>query len=205
MVNASGLITDQQLEIAAIRRHLPPHGALYAEMQFVTASAFFENSICRPSAGQACGFRGKCVSGHQRPRPQPGRRGHRYGHAPQEERHAHSPNTPLPARHTERFATKSEGQRSIVIKALEGESLQPGDCITAASATELQITCQTSSDRLVGHDSRRQRWPRPSLLRAAGRPTRRLGQYKYLDKLSKIRIPAQPRHHASCGANGIGR
>ena len=38
-------------------------------------------------------------------------------------------NTPLPARHTERFATKSEGQRSIVIKVLEGESLQPGDCI----------------------------------------------------------------------------
>ena len=38
-------------------------------------------------------------------------------------------NTPLPARHTERFATKSEGQRSIVIKVLEGESSQPGDCI----------------------------------------------------------------------------
>ena len=38
-------------------------------------------------------------------------------------------NTPLPARHTERFATKSEGQRSIVIKVLEGESTQPGDCI----------------------------------------------------------------------------
>ena len=38
-------------------------------------------------------------------------------------------NTPLPARHTERFATKSEGQRSIAIKVLEGESSQPGDCI----------------------------------------------------------------------------
>ena len=38
-------------------------------------------------------------------------------------------NTPLPARHTERFATKSDGQRSIAIKVLEGESLQPGDCI----------------------------------------------------------------------------
>ncbi len=38
-------------------------------------------------------------------------------------------NTSLPARHTERFATKSEGQRSIVIKVLEGESTQPGDCI----------------------------------------------------------------------------
>ena len=38
-------------------------------------------------------------------------------------------NTPLPARYTERFATKSEGQRSIAIKVLEGESLQPGDCI----------------------------------------------------------------------------
>ena len=38
-------------------------------------------------------------------------------------------NTPLPARYTERFATKSEGQRSIAIKVLEGESPQPGDCI----------------------------------------------------------------------------
>ncbi len=38
-------------------------------------------------------------------------------------------NTPLPARYTERFATKSEGQRSIAIKILEGESLQPSDCI----------------------------------------------------------------------------
>jgi len=38
-------------------------------------------------------------------------------------------NTALPARHTERFATKSEGQRTIAIKVLEGESTQPGDCI----------------------------------------------------------------------------
>ena len=38
-------------------------------------------------------------------------------------------NMALPARHTERFATKAEGQRSIVIKVLEGESSQPGDCI----------------------------------------------------------------------------
>ena len=38
-------------------------------------------------------------------------------------------NTPLPARHTERFATKSEGQRSIAIKVLEGEGSQPDDCI----------------------------------------------------------------------------
>jgi hypothetical protein len=38
-------------------------------------------------------------------------------------------NTPLPARRTERFATKSEGQRSIAIKVLEGESTQPADCI----------------------------------------------------------------------------
>lgn len=38
MVNVSGhYFTDQQLEIAAIRRQLPPHVALYAEMQFVTA------------------------------------------------------------------------------------------------------------------------------------------------------------------------
>jgi molecular chaperone DnaK len=39
-------------------------------------------------------------------------------------------NTALPARHTERFATKADGQRSIVIKVLEGESAQPGDCVT---------------------------------------------------------------------------
>ncbi len=38
-------------------------------------------------------------------------------------------NTPLPARKTNRFATKTDGQRSIVIKVLEGESSQPGDCI----------------------------------------------------------------------------
>jgi molecular chaperone DnaK len=38
-------------------------------------------------------------------------------------------NTPLPARHSERFATKTDGQRSIVIQVLEGESSQPGDCI----------------------------------------------------------------------------
>ncbi len=38
-------------------------------------------------------------------------------------------NTALPARHMERFATKSDGQRSIVIKVLEGESAQPGECI----------------------------------------------------------------------------
>ena len=39
-------------------------------------------------------------------------------------------NTALPARHTERFATKTDGQRSIVIKVLEGESPQPGECMT---------------------------------------------------------------------------
>ena len=38
-------------------------------------------------------------------------------------------NTALPARYMERFATKSDGQRSIVIKVLEGESTQPADCI----------------------------------------------------------------------------
>jgi molecular chaperone DnaK len=38
-------------------------------------------------------------------------------------------NSPLPITYTERFATKSEGQRSIVIKVLEGESSLPGECI----------------------------------------------------------------------------
>lgn len=37
-------------------------------------------------------------------------------------------NTPLPATHTERFVTKSDGQRSIVVQVLEGESSLPGDC-----------------------------------------------------------------------------
>ena len=38
MVNVSGhYFTDQQLEIAMIRRQVPPHVAIYAEMQFVTA------------------------------------------------------------------------------------------------------------------------------------------------------------------------
>ncbi len=39
-------------------------------------------------------------------------------------------NTPLPARRTERFTTKCEGQRSIVIQILEGESTIPSDCTT---------------------------------------------------------------------------
>jgi len=37
-------------------------------------------------------------------------------------------NTALPAKLMERFVTKSEGQRSIVIKVLEGESSLPGEC-----------------------------------------------------------------------------
>jgi molecular chaperone DnaK (HSP70) len=38
-------------------------------------------------------------------------------------------NTRLPARCARKFATKSEGQRSIVIQVLEGESDLPGDCM----------------------------------------------------------------------------
>jgi molecular chaperone DnaK len=38
-------------------------------------------------------------------------------------------NSPLPARKMERFCTKGEGQRSIVIRVLEGESSLPGECI----------------------------------------------------------------------------
>ena len=37
-------------------------------------------------------------------------------------------NTPLPAKRTERFVTKSDGQRSIAVKILEGESSMPGEC-----------------------------------------------------------------------------
>jgi hypothetical protein len=46
-------------------------------------------------------------------------------------------NTPLPAKATERFMTKSEGQRSIVIRVLEGESRIPGEC-TAIGRTVLR-------------------------------------------------------------------
>jgi len=38
-------------------------------------------------------------------------------------------NTPLPAKFTEQFVTKSEGQRSIALQILEGESSLPGECI----------------------------------------------------------------------------
>lgn len=37
-------------------------------------------------------------------------------------------NTPLPAVKVERFTTKSDNQRSIVVHVLEGESSSPGDC-----------------------------------------------------------------------------
>jgi molecular chaperone DnaK len=37
-------------------------------------------------------------------------------------------NTPLPARFTERFITKTENQRSIVVQVLEGESSSPEEC-----------------------------------------------------------------------------
>ena len=37
-------------------------------------------------------------------------------------------NTPLPATFTDRFTTKKEDQRSIVIQVLEGESSLPGEC-----------------------------------------------------------------------------
>ncbi len=39
-------------------------------------------------------------------------------------------NSPLPAKFTERFATKAENQRSIVIRILEGESSRPDECTT---------------------------------------------------------------------------
>lgn len=39
-------------------------------------------------------------------------------------------NTPLPATATERFTTKQQDQRTIVIRILEGESSMPGECTT---------------------------------------------------------------------------
>jgi molecular chaperone DnaK len=39
-------------------------------------------------------------------------------------------NTALPAKRMERFVTKAEGQQSIVVKVLEGESTQPAECTT---------------------------------------------------------------------------
>jgi molecular chaperone DnaK len=46
-------------------------------------------------------------------------------------------NTPLPAKITQRFATKAESQRSIVIQILEGESSQPKEC-TAIGRTSIR-------------------------------------------------------------------
>ena len=46
-------------------------------------------------------------------------------------------NTPLPAKFTERFITKSEGQHSIVVQVLEGESTLPGEC-TAIGRTVIR-------------------------------------------------------------------
>ena len=46
-------------------------------------------------------------------------------------------NTPLPAKVTERFVTKSENQRSIVVQVLEGESSLPGEC-TAIGRTVIR-------------------------------------------------------------------
>lgn len=46
-------------------------------------------------------------------------------------------NTPLPATKTERFMTKSDSQRSIVLQVLEGESSLPGEC-TAIGRTVIR-------------------------------------------------------------------
>ena len=46
-------------------------------------------------------------------------------------------NTPLPAKATKRFATKSENQRSIAVQILEGESSLPGEC-TAIGRTVIR-------------------------------------------------------------------
>jgi molecular chaperone DnaK len=46
-------------------------------------------------------------------------------------------NTPLPTRVKERFATKIENQRSVVVQVLEGESSMPSDC-TAIGRTSLR-------------------------------------------------------------------
>ena len=46
-------------------------------------------------------------------------------------------NTPLPTRHNERFITKSENQRTIVVQVLEGESSLPSEC-TAIGRTVIR-------------------------------------------------------------------
>ena len=43
-------------------------------------------------------------------------------------------NTPLPARVANRFVTKMQGQKTIVVKVLEGESTDPAACITIGKA-----------------------------------------------------------------------
>lgn len=44
-------------------------------------------------------------------------------------------NTRLPAKVTQRFATKTEGQRSIVVQVLEGESSLPSECTAIGQTT----------------------------------------------------------------------
>ena len=46
-------------------------------------------------------------------------------------------NSPLPAKVTERFATKADNQQSIVLQILEGESSMPGEC-TAIGRTVIR-------------------------------------------------------------------
>src|SRR6185295_8081439 len=43
-------------------------------------------------------------------------------------------NTPLPARKTEKFVTKSAGQQSVVVQVLEGESKMPEQCAPVGRA-----------------------------------------------------------------------
>ena len=82
----------------------------------------------RPPAGRAGGGRRPAASRSPTSTPTAWASRASNRHAPQDQRHLIPRNTPLPAKITERFATKSEGQRSIVIKVLEGESSRPGEC-----------------------------------------------------------------------------
>jgi len=48
-------------------------------------------------------------------------------------------NTPLPAERTRRCKTKVEGQKSVVIKVLEGEGIAPASCSTIGKAVLYQL------------------------------------------------------------------
>ena len=68
------------------------------------------------------------VHDQERQFPQPGRGGHRPAHAPQTQRHPHSPQHALPVTAKRIFKTSKANQHSILVQIVEGESPSADDC-----------------------------------------------------------------------------